>query len=60
VLLDKIQGIDIDQSIMGRMLNYGVLRIKGIGIDDITMKNVREPFNFRRQVQEQIQNATEK
>jgi hypothetical protein len=45
---------------MGRMLNYGALQIKGIGIDDITMKNVREPFNFRRQVQEQIQNATEK
>jgi uncharacterized membrane protein YdbT with pleckstrin-like domain len=60
VLLDKIQGIDIDQSIMGRVLNYGALRIKGIGINDITMKNVREPFNFRRQVQEQIQNATEK
>ena len=60
MLLDKVQGIDIDQSIMGRMLNYGFLRIKGIGINNITMKNVREPFDFRREAQEQIQNALTK
>ena len=60
VLLNKVQGIDIDQSLMGRMLNYGVVVIKGIGINNITMKNVREPFEFRKQAQEQIQNATGK
>ena len=57
MFLDKVQGIDIDQSIIGRMLNYGFLRMKGIGVNNITMKNVREPFEFRKQAQVQIQNA---
>jgi uncharacterized membrane protein YdbT with pleckstrin-like domain len=58
MLLDKVQGIDIDQSIMGRMLNYGFLRIKGIGVNNITFKNTKDPYVFRRQVQEQIHNVT--
>ncbi|MGC8757807.1 MAG: PH domain-containing protein [Caldisericaceae bacterium] len=60
VLLDKVQGIDIDQSFMGRMLNYGVVTIKGIGINNITMKNVREPFEFREIAQKQIQKVAGK
>jgi len=60
MLLDKVQGIDIDQSIIGRMLNYGFLRIKGIGINNITFKNAKDPYEFRRQVQEQIHNVTGK
>jgi len=59
VLLDKVQGIDIDQSIPGRILNYGAIRIKGIGINNINMKNVKEPFEFRMQAQEQIRNIQE-
>jgi len=60
VLLEKVQGIDIDQSLMGRMLNYGVVTIKGIGINNITMKNVREPFEFREIAQKQIQKVVTK
>jgi len=60
VLLDKVQGVDIGQSLMGRMLNYGVVTIKGVGINNITMKNVREPFEFREKAQEQIQNVAGK
>ena len=60
MLLDKVQGIDIDQSIIGRMLNYGFLRIKGIGVNNITFKNAKDPYEFRRQVQEQIHNVTGK
>jgi uncharacterized membrane protein YdbT with pleckstrin-like domain len=60
VILNKVQGVDVSQSITGRMLNYGVVTIKGIGINNITMKNVREPFEFREQAQKQIQNAAGK
>jgi uncharacterized membrane protein YdbT with pleckstrin-like domain len=60
VILNKVQGVDVSQSIMGRMLNYGVVTIKGIGINNMTIKNVREPFEFREKVQEQIQNAAGK
>jgi uncharacterized membrane protein YdbT with pleckstrin-like domain len=60
VLLDKVQGINIGQSPMGRILSYGVVTIKGVGINNITMKNVREPFVFRDKVQKQIQNTVGK
>ena len=60
VILDKVQGIDIDQSLMYIMFNYGVVTIKGIGINNITMKNVKEPFEFREIAQNQIQKVVTK
>jgi len=58
ILLDKVQGIDIDQSITGRLFNYRSIRIKGIGINNINFKNANDPYEFRRNMQEQIQNVT--
>jgi len=59
ILFDKVDGIGVDQSILGRMLNYGILRIKCIDTNNITVKNVRDPYEFRRLAQEQTQNVTE-
>ena len=47
ILLDKVQGIDVDQSVTGRLFNYGSIRIKGIGVNNIIFKNTREPYEFR-------------
>lgn len=59
MLLNKVQGIDIDQSLLGRMLNYGVITIKGEGINNIKIKNIREPYAFREKVQNIIEGSKE-
>ncbi len=53
-LLTKIEGIMIDQSILGRILDYGTIIIKGTGGTGNPFKNIANPMEFRKKVQELI------
>lgn len=44
----KIEGVDIEQSILGRILNYGDLAIRGTGVGAIQLRNVARPLDARR------------
>jgi uncharacterized membrane protein YdbT with pleckstrin-like domain len=48
--LDKVESIDVDQSILGRILNYGDLLIRGVGIGIEPLKNIGSPIEFRNHV----------
>ena len=53
--LDRIEGIEINQSIMGRILDYGSIRIRGVsGINEL-FSAVRYPFRFRYKVLEEVE-----
>lgn len=52
-LLQKIEAIGIDQSIMGRILNYGTITVIGTGGTKESFQNIADPLAFRRAVQEQ-------
>jgi uncharacterized membrane protein YdbT with pleckstrin-like domain len=46
--MDKVETVDIDQSIPGRILDYGTLRIMGTGgSNDITVRRIATPFTLR-------------
>ena len=45
--LDKIESVDVDQSILGRMLNYGDVTIKGVGEGRETIRTIASPLAFR-------------
>jgi uncharacterized membrane protein YdbT with pleckstrin-like domain len=52
--LDRIEGVEISQSIMGRILDYGSVRIRGVsGVNEL-FSAVRYPFRFRYKVLEEI------
>ena len=53
-LLAKIESIQVGQGILGRMLNYGTIIIKGTGGTNNPFHKIAYPFDFRRKVQEQI------
>ena len=53
-LLSKIEGIDVEQNLWGRMLGYGTLTITGTGGTHESMACIPRPLEFRRQVQGQI------
>ena len=54
LFLDKVEAIYVDQSILGRILNYGVLNIVGTGGSRDPFYCVPDPLHFRKVAQQQI------
>jgi len=50
--LNKIESVKVEQSIMGRMLGYGTVRIIGTGGTREAFDNIRNPLLFRKKFQE--------
>jgi uncharacterized membrane protein YdbT with pleckstrin-like domain len=45
--LDKIESVDVNQSILGRMLNYGDVTINGVGEGRQVIPTIASPLAFR-------------
>jgi uncharacterized membrane protein YdbT with pleckstrin-like domain len=45
--LDKVESVDVNQSILGRLLNYGDVRVRGVGEGFETIKTIASPLAFR-------------
>jgi uncharacterized membrane protein YdbT with pleckstrin-like domain len=45
--MDKVESVDVDQSIFGRLLNYGDITIHGTGIGLEPLHNIEAPLEFR-------------
>ena len=48
--MDKVESVDVDQSILGRMLNFGDITIRGTGVGIEPLHDVDAPLEFRNQV----------
>jgi uncharacterized membrane protein YdbT with pleckstrin-like domain len=51
LLLQKVEGIGVDQSILGRILGYGTITVSGVGGTKEAFTMISRPLEFRRQVQ---------
>jgi uncharacterized membrane protein YdbT with pleckstrin-like domain len=56
-LLTKVEGIGVDQSVLGRLLGYGTITVTGTGGTKEPFANIADPLEFRRQVQGQVTGA---
>jgi uncharacterized membrane protein YdbT with pleckstrin-like domain len=45
--LEKVESVDVDQSILGRLLNYGDVTILGVGEGRETIATIAAPLAFR-------------
>jgi uncharacterized membrane protein YdbT with pleckstrin-like domain len=45
--LDKVESVDVNQSILGRILNYGDVTILGVGEGRETIATIASPLAFR-------------
>jgi hypothetical protein len=52
--LSKIEGINVDQDIPGRLLGHGSIVVRGTGGGSEPFKTIARPLLFRKVVQEQI------
>jgi uncharacterized membrane protein YdbT with pleckstrin-like domain len=49
--LHNIEGVKVEQSFWGRMLNYGTLRIEGTGVDAVQLPTIADPIALRRAIE---------
>jgi uncharacterized membrane protein YdbT with pleckstrin-like domain len=50
VHMDKIESVDVDQSVLGRLFDYGDVTIHGTGTTLEPLRDVDRPIAFRNQV----------
>lgn len=53
-MLAKVETIGVEQSLIGRLLDYGTIVVMGTGGTREPFRNIARPLEFRRQVQSQI------
>ena len=56
ILLPKVEGIGVNQGLLGKALGYGTIIVTGTGGTKEPFKMIAKPLDFRRQVQQQIAN----
>lgn len=54
VLLNKVEGIQINQGMLGRILGFGSVTVSGTGGTKDPFHKIDAPLEFRRKAQEQI------
>jgi membrane protein YdbS with pleckstrin-like domain len=57
ILLRQVEGITVDQGILGRILGYGTIVVEGTGSDRTPYKGIAAPMKFRLAVQEEIERS---
>ncbi|MDD4556280.1 MAG: PH domain-containing protein [Alphaproteobacteria bacterium] len=59
LLLQKVESVEIAQSIMGRILGYGNIIFSGTGTSKVNLKNVRDPVEVKRDIEYYFGSALE-
>ena len=48
----RIESVNVDQGILGRILGYGTIRIVGSGGTKVSFPSIKNPLEFRKKFQE--------
>lgn len=48
----KVEGIEVEQSVMGRILNYGDVAFSGVGVAKLRFSDVSHPRDVKRRAEE--------
>jgi uncharacterized membrane protein YdbT with pleckstrin-like domain len=48
IQLNKVESIQVEQGVMGRLLNFGTLTVTGTGSSFAPIKNISNPIEFRK------------
>jgi uncharacterized membrane protein YdbT with pleckstrin-like domain len=53
IVLTKVESVSVDQSLSGRMLDYGTIIVRGTGGTPEPFTKIANPLEFRRHLQQQ-------
>ncbi len=49
--IDRIEGINVLQGVMGRIFNFGRIMVRGMGVGEVVLPPIAEPIKFRRAIE---------
>lgn len=49
--LSSIETVEIEQTVLGRMLDYGTVKVTGRGISDLVFRRIDDPLWVKRQIE---------
>ena len=52
ISIDRIEGVNVLQTILGRLFNYGRIMIRGMGVGEVVLPQIEDPIKFRRAIEE--------
>ena len=58
VMLNRVESIDIDQTLWQRMAGYGTLTIRGMGSEDLRIVGIQDPVGFQGDARKAINMAS--
>ena len=50
VAIARIESVSVKQDVTGRLLGYGTLTVRGVGIGEVVMEYIDRPFAFKRAI----------
>ena len=56
--LNRVESLSVDQSIMGRIFDFGTVTVNGTGTAHAPFRFISQPLQFRRTVNEQVEQTT--
>ena len=58
VMLNRVESLDVDQSLWQRMCGYGTLTIRGTGSEDLRLAGIADPVGFQAEARRAINAAS--
>jgi uncharacterized membrane protein YdbT with pleckstrin-like domain len=55
--LQKVDSIEVEQTILGRILGYGTVEVRGSGVSMTPLRMIAGPLTFRRRVEDALNAA---
>lgn len=49
--IDRIEGVNVLQGILGRIFDYGSVMIRGMGVGEVILPPIAEPVKFRKAIE---------
>jgi len=59
VMLNRVESLDVDQSLWQRMAGYGTLTIRGTGSEDLRLAGIADPVGFQAEARRAINAASQ-
>ncbi len=58
IMLNRVESLDVDQSLWQRMCGYGTLTIRGTGSEDLRLAGISDPVGFQAEARKAINVAS--
>ena len=49
--IDRIEGVNVLQGIMGRIFGYGRVMVRGMGVGEVVLPPIKQPIRFRKAIE---------